>query len=298
MTTQEPGATASTEPTGIPTTLPKVVGNPNERVDKSAPPGMTEVQLGFLYPLNFRFVVANAMSSAQIFAYLPEGLADGLNVTRDQVTIKNLAPLDTTAQLGFITTMARAYIPESSFRKLQASIHLPNTPMYANDDQRVETLMNYINPAIPLQPGGSLGGPADSGPGSPGDEDNKGKNEDPFNGQQATSSGKVNGTTAGFVVAGVGGAVAYGAAMFLIARRYKKRRQSHRRSQSLTNPSEMMQSGSPSYMGGAGAFMSGGRMSPGGTNDRNSRGSGRTGNSARTAQISAPMMAENSLGWN
>jgi len=282
----------------VPSSLPRVISNPNEVVEQKAPPGATEVQLGFLYPLNYKFVVANSMSSAQIFEYLPNGVADGLNVTRDQVTIKSLSPLDTTSQLGFITTIARAYIPESSFRKLQASIHLPNTALYNNDDERIQTLMGYINPSIPLQPGGTLGGSGDVGSGSPTNEDGSDKEEDPFNGEQATSSGKVNGTTAGFVVAGVGGAVAYGAAMFLIARRYKKRRQSHRRSQSLTNPSEMMQSGSPSFMGGAGAFMSGGRVSPGGTNDRNSRGSGRTGNSARTAQISAPMMAENSLGWN
>jgi len=87
--------------------------------------------------------------------------------------------------------------------------------------------------------------------------------------------------------------------MFLIARRYKKRKQSHRRSSSIMSPTQMRQSGSPALMGGA--FMSGGRVSPGGTvtNDRNSRGSGRSaGNSARTQQISAPMMAENSLGWN
>ncbi|CAM6002787.1 unnamed protein product [Sphagnum balticum] len=94
-------------------------------------------------------------------------------------------------------------------------------------------------------------------------------------------------------MAAIGGSAVYGVAMFLIARRYKKRKQAHRRSSSLTG-GEMRQTGSPALMGGA--YMSGGHTSPG--HDRNSRGSGRTGNSARTAQISAPMMAENSLGWN
>lgn len=234
------------------------------------------------------------MSSAQIFEYLPKGLADGLNITRDTVTIRSLSPLDTTSQLGFITTIARAFIPQASFDKLKVSIQLPTTALFNNKDERIETLMNYINTAIPLLPGGSLENGGGSGAGeTPADEGSN--NEDgPFNDSQNTASGKVNGTTAGFVVAGIGGAVAYGTAMFLIARRYKKRKQSHRRSQSSSSPSDMMRAGTP-Y--GGGAFMSGGRVSSP-PNDRNSRGSGRTGNSARTAQISAPMMAENSLGWN
>lgn len=267
-----------------------------DAIGTKPPPDLIDIQIGFLYPLNYKFVVANSMSSAQIFEYLPQGLADGLELSRDDVTIKSLLPLDTTAQTGFITTVARAWIPRSKFEQLKVDIHLPATAMYNNDNERVNTLMNYINAGIPLTPGGNLPGGEATGTGSGNSPTSTNAPEDgPFNDSKATSSGKVNGTTAGFVVAGIGGAAAYGAAMFLVARRYKKRKQSHRRSQSSSNPSEMMHSGG-SLSGGA--FMSGGRVSSNGTNDRNSRGSGRTGNSARTAQISAPMMAENSLGWN
>jgi len=63
------------------------------------------------------------------------------------------------------------------------------------------------------------------------------------------------------------------------------------------SPSQMRYTGSPALMGGA--LISGGRGTPGLQNGRESRGSGRSaGNSARTVEISAPMMAENSLGWN
>jgi hypothetical protein len=96
----------------------------------------------------------------------------------------------------------------------------------------------------------------------------------------------------------------YGAAMFIVARRYKRKRQ-HRRASSMgsSQASEMRytDAGSPAMMGGA--LMSrefssyGGAAAPGG---RNSHGSGRSGmgGSVRTAAISAPVAAENSLGWN
>lgn len=171
--------------------------------------------------------------------------------------------------------------------------------IYTNSDPSVNTLVNYINPAIPLQAGSTLGSSGASGTGSGGaatSSSASGNNNNVFDPPVGTTSSKVSGTTAGIALAAVGGSAAYGVAMFLIARRYKRRKTSHRRSSSVMNHSEMRQSGSPALMGGAGAYMSGGRTTPG--HDRNSRGSGRTGNSARTAQISAPMMAENSLGWN
>jgi hypothetical protein len=184
------------------------------------------------------------------------------------------------------------------FNTLALEIHLPQSALYTDPDSSVSTLMNYLNVAVPLTPGSTLGNSA-TGTGSGAASTSStasGNNNAVFNTPNQNTSPKTSGTAAGFAAGGIGVAAAYGAAMFLIARRYKKRRLSHRRSSSVLNPSEMRQSGSPALLGGAGAFMSGGRTTPG--HDRNSRGSGRTGNSARTQQISAPMMAENSLGWN
>ena len=89
--------------------------------------------------------------------------------------------------------------------------------------------------------------------------------------------------------------------MFIIARRYKKKKQAHKRSSSVMSNSEMRQAGgSPPLMGGA--LLSRDFTGYGGVagNTRDSQGSGRSGgqNSARTANISAPVAAENSLGWN
>jgi hypothetical protein len=272
--------------------LPKIISNPNGT--EGAPEGTTEIQVGFVYALNYPFVVATPYSSAQIFKYLPIGIAAGLGIKPEQVTMKSLIPLDTTRQMNFVTTLALAWIPTNMVSTLSLDLHIPNSDIYRNPDASVFTLMNYINPAIPLTPGSTLdNGATTTGSTSAASSSAASGNSGVFNDSGSTTSSGVSGTTAGIAMAAIGGSAAYGAAMFLIARRYKKRKQNHRRSSSL-NYSEMRQSGSPALMGGA--YMTGGRTSAG--HDRNSRGSGRTGNSARTAQISAPMMAENSLGWN
>jgi hypothetical protein len=260
------------------------------------------IQIGFLFPLNYKFVVNNPYTSSQIFDWLPQGLSDGLALRQDQVTMQSLVPLDTTAQLGYITTLALAYIPSSMVSTLGLDLHIPTAPIYNNAVAGINTLMNYIDPAIPLTPGQTLGGSAATGTGSGSSATSTSSTDGGvFNTAQQNASPSVVKSTAGIAAAAIGGAAAYGAAMFFIARRYKRKKQNHRRTSSLMNPSEMRQSGSPALFGGANAVMSGGRISPGtaATHDRNSRGSGRSaGNSARTQQISAPMMAENSLGWN
>jgi hypothetical protein len=262
---------------------------------------MSKIQLGFLYPLNYPFVVANTLSSVQIFTYLPVGIANGLGIKLEQVQLQSLVPYNTSAELGYLTTLAYAYIPTTLVNTLSLDLHIPTSGLYKNPDPLVEVLMGYINPAIPLTPGTPLESTTtNTGSGSSASGSSPAGNGEIFNTNDQNTSPGVSGTTAGIALAAIGASAAYGAAMFLIARRYKRRKQGHRRSSSVLDPSEMRQSGSPALLGGANAFMSGGRVSPGGTTyDRNSRGSGRSaGNSARAQQISAPMMAENSLGWN
>lgn len=282
--------------TALATTLPKVI-TPSGAIPTS-PENSTLIQLGFLFQLNYAFVVANPLSSAQIFQYLPIGIASGLGIKQEQVIMHSLIPYNTQSQLEYITTLALAYIPTNLVSTLELDLHTPTAAIYNNDDTSVSTLVSYINPSIPLTPGSTLEGGSGTGTGSSGSAatTSASGNSGVFNTDAQNTSPKVKSTTAGIVVGAAGAAAAYGAAMFFIARRYKKRKLSHRRSNSIMNPSEMRQSGA--FTGGA--FMSGGRLTPGvGGTDRNSGGSGRSaGHSARTQQISAPMMAENSLGWN
>ncbi|OBT50733.1 hypothetical protein VE04_09661 [Pseudogymnoascus sp. 24MN13] len=296
---------------GIPSTLPQVVapltGVPTAKV------GYTLIQVGFTYALNYEFVVANSMSSAQIFSYLPKGIAYGLEIKESDVIMHSLQPYDTSRSLGYITTLALAYIPTKVVSNLGIMIHVPVSRLYKNPSEPVAVIMSSINPSIPITVGSGLDGSDPSVPAggagsspTPGGNDSGTENGGIFDTNQNNQTPGAKGMTAGIATGAVVAAAAYGAAMFFIARRYKRRKLSHRRTRSLMNPGEMMEAtgGSPALPGGV--YMSGGRQSTGSgesssdaSADRHSRGSGRSaGNSARTAQISGPMMAENSLGWN
>jgi hypothetical protein len=296
-------ATATTA-SGIPTNLPQVISAPQGA--PVVPEESTLVQVGFQFPLNYAFVVKNPTSSAQIFMYLPQGISDALSLKADQVTMHSLAPFDTQSTYGFITTLATFYIPSNMVSTLKNQIKSPISPLYHNPNESVFNITKEINNGIDLIPGnqmvegGSVPGTSNSGAkpttSTPAQQGGNGL-FDP-SAQNAPTPGSKT-TTAGIAVGAIGAAAAYGAAMFFIARRYKRKRSSHRRTSSIQSPADMRNdmrfTGSPALMGGA--VMSGGL-----DGGRDSRGSGQTGpsvgQSARTAGISGPLMAENSLGWN
>lgn len=253
------------------------------------------------------------MSSAQIFTYLPKGIAYGLEIQESDVVMHSLVPYDTSRTLNYITTLALAYIPTKVVSNLGIMIHVPVSRLYKNPSEPVAVIMSSINPSIPITVGSGLDGSdsasssgADGSSPTAGGKGNTGTgNGGIFDTNENNQTPSAKGMTAGIATGAVVAAAAYGAAMFFIARRYKRRKLSHRRARSVMNPGEMMEaSGSAALPGGV--YMSGGRQSTGSgesgsgsSGDRHSRGSGRSaGNSARTAQISGPMMAENSLGWN
>jgi len=230
------------------------------------------------------------------------GISMGLGIPNSSVVMKQLTPYDTTTTLNYVTTLAMVYIPKDFVTKLQLAVRTSVSGIYNTDNDSVNTLMNYINPAIGITVGSQMaGGSSSSGSAASASSSAVTANGGVFNTQSQSTSPGTKATTAGIVVGVAGAAAAYGAGMFFIARRYKKRKQAHRRSNSVMNPSDMRQTVSGLT---GGAFMHGGRQSPSGSipayssSGRNSHGSGGTGQSARTAQISAPMMAENSLGWN
>jgi len=254
-------------------------------------------QVCFKWQLNYPFVAQNDGGN-QIFHYLPKAIANGLNISDSDVRNMGLRPLDTTKYQGFITTLAYFTIPKDLQSKLQAALRNPADLFWHNKDQTVNDLTSLINTACPLAAGKI---PADS------------SNPNPAANPAATSSGgagdggaiggdigasrPINGSAAGIATGAIVGAIAYGAAMFFVARRYRNKRIAHQRSSSVPSTGSRMTYGS--IPGGAAAWMHGarnGRITPG---SRGSRGSSSSqGRSVRTQQISAPVMAENSLGWN
>jgi hypothetical protein len=251
--------------------------------------------------LNWVWVAEHPTTAAQIFTFVPVALWEGMDLKQTQVKMDSLLPYDTSQTLGWVKTRVLFHFPTHLLGSLQLAINTPVSSIYTNPDDYVFKIMSYVDPSVPLFPGGTLSGGDASGTGSVASPTGKtDSNNDIFDPDQKSATPAVQSTTAAIAVGAIGAAAAYGVAMFFIARRYKRKKQGHRRSSSVMSSSEMRQSGSPALLGGANQFMSGGRISPGeSSGDRNSRGSGRSnGNSARTQQISAPMMAENSLGWN
>jgi hypothetical protein len=255
-------------------------------------------QVCFKWPLNYPFVSAND-GGKQIFHFLPKAVANGLNISESEVRNMGLRPLDTTAYQGFITTLALFTIPKDLQGKLAAQLRNPADPFWHNEDQTVNDLTNLINTACPLPAGGKL--PGDSAnpnqAANPAATPSGGSGDGGALGGDIGASRPVNVSAAGIATGAIVGAIAYGAAMFFVARRYRNKRIAHQRSSSV--PSSGSRNTFGSIPGGAAAWMHGarnGRITPG---SRGSLGSSNSqGRSVRTQQISAPVMAENSLGWN
>ena len=123
-------------------------------------------------------------------------------------------------------------------------------------------------------------------------------------GGDSGSSNKVKSKSVGIVVGACAGAAVYAAAMIYVARRYRqKKKMGHQRASSVNTAPQMSQTPSG---GMGGFFMSGAngressRGSAAGSAGRGSRTSGHSSNgrSVREQGISAPLMSENSLGWN
>lgn len=262
------------------------------------PENMTLVQVGFLYGLNYPFVVSSQVSVAQIFEFLPRGIADGLAIPLEQVMMHSLRPYDTTKDGNYITTLALFYVPSDMVNTLDLDLGMSASKLYQHRDPSVSALMGMIDPSFPILAYHSRPGIGRGNGRNPSSNPGPGEDGSPLAPNSANA--KVSPTTIGFLVGGIAGVAAYGAAMFIIARRYRQRHERHQRASSNADYDRNVATG-PLMAGGLRSSdryspPHPGRLTPG--DGRNSRGSGRSGGtSARTQQISAPMMAENSLGW-
>ena len=206
-----------------------------------------------------------------------------------------LMPYDTSKSMGYVTTLAQAYIPSDMVNMVQQAVYSPYSNLYLNPDSAVKTLMGMINPTIPLIPGAALDGTASTATDNPAATTSSSAGDGAPIGGDSGRSQPVKGTSVGIGVGAVAGAAVYAAAMVYVARRYRQRRARHQRASSMPNVGDMSQASSG---GMGGYFMAGanGRNSP--TGGRGSRYSAGSGPSVREQGISNPIMAENSLGWN
>lgn len=273
------------------------------------PANSTEIQIGFKRGFNWPFVVQHADTTGwQLTTYMPIAVADGLGISRDKVKTVTLTSYNTTEKLGYVSTLVLLYVPTELVDTLHLDLLNTNSAIYNNKDaslgDTINFLCSFIDPTFPILAGdlSGLSGSGGSGSGSSsknnGDGNDSNGSGDPMSGSSASASG-VNLTAMGVAMGTMGAVSVYGAGMIFVARRYKKKKARHERSSSVPSSNGL---GGPGYgSSGSGPWMSGargGRNTPGGRNSRGSNQSSSNGRSVRTAQISAPVMAENSLGWN
>jgi hypothetical protein len=284
-----PSPTSSeSSPPAIPTELPQVIA-PAGGIPQP-PQNSTLIQLGFNGELRYTFVATTPESASQIFLYVPVGLEYALQIPPSQVTMQSIRPYDTTKKNGYVTTLALAFIPSEMVDALNLQLHSHFSRLYEQQDASARTLMSFLDSTIPLIASQGLVSPSSSGPGniaSSGNPNSGGYNDggtDGGDGGASNATTNVRPATVGIAMTVVCGAMMYGAGMFYVARRYRNRRQLHQRSRSLSDDRLSERPGTESVFR---------TLSPHG--GRNSRHSGR---SNRTQMISAPVTAENSLGWN
>lgn len=255
------------------------------------------IQLGFTYGLNYPFVVSNNWAVQQIFDYLPPGVAYGVSIDKSEVIMQYLQPYNTLSRNGYITTLAMAYIPDDQVNPLSLALLNPKSNLYNNPNPTVNTLMAMLDPSIPLIAGQSLGDGSPISSANTATSDN-GSNSGGAAGTESddSSNSPVKPSSIGIGLGVVGGAAVYGAAMFMVAKRYKKRKAAHRRASSIQSGSSGPREHNTLMTGARNSYGSR-QVAPSNTNGRESRNSDRSQHSGRT-YISPPVMAENSLGWN
>ena len=291
-----PSAT-SFGPSTLPSNVPQILyqnGGPG-----SQPANTRLINIAFRYPLNYLFVYNHTISQQQIFHYIPLGICYGLEIEVTAITMQSLRAWNTYEDVGFVTTLALAWVPEGLVDNLALLVSTSVSRFYRNPDNSTAFLLSMIDNAIPITGSNGTDGASTPFGNIPTDTSSAKTAGAPIGGDIGNSE-HVRASSVGIGVGVACGAAAYGAAMFFVARRYKKRRQSHLRSPSMFSSPVMSHAGPDA---GAGAALMSGAMgersaSPYYDNDgrAGSRGSGRSGSSRH--QISAPVMAENSLGWN
>ncbi|KAL9075621.1 MAG: hypothetical protein Q9157_003929, partial [Trypethelium eluteriae] len=226
--------------TGIPTSIPRIIQPPGGM--QPQPNNSTLVQIGFGYSLNYPFVASTYGSASQIFQFLPKGVSHGLDIDLNSIAMHSLQPYDTTQDLHYITTLALFYIPSDQVNALSLNIHTPISAIYNNPDPSVKTLMDLVSPSFPIQAGQGLTGNGSPGStGQPNPNDPSGASTSASNGgspigSDSGASQPVRKSSVGIGVGVCAGAVAYGAAMFIVARRFRNRRReqrAHNRASSL-----------------------------------------------------------------
>lgn len=264
------------------------------------PDNTTKIQFRTTFGMNYDFVAKTPVAVSQIYQLMPQAINYSLGIPQSAAIISNLIP-DTSASVGYVPTIIQGYIPSSQVDALQLQVLNAGSSFYNNPSGSVSALAGLVDSTFPLIA-------ANAAPGSPADtatdstatgSSNSATDAAAPLGGDSSSSAPVQTKALAIAFPTIAVAAVYGAAMFFVTRRYRKKKARHARSSSMIDTANMRQTENGGVVAG---LMSGGRgegyrsttPNRGGATSRGSDNSG----SARTQMISAPVMAENSLGWN
>lgn len=173
----------------------------------SEPPDSTTITIGFKRQINYNFLVNNPLSSAQIFAFLPDVLVYPFNynqyaekATHTNVSLQNkrkrttllpyrdaildkkrraqvINPSDVqmiqimpmlSRDRSYLVSLAELYFPARYVDKLKDYMKNPDSRLYNNSNPTLFALADLIDPSIPLT--GVLDANGNVNGGSPGDD--------------------------------------------------------------------------------------------------------------------------------
>lgn len=234
------------------------------------------VYIGFQEKLNYPFVVEHALSSSQIFQYLPGALTFPFtdDDDYDDVSVKRLIPF-TASGIDYTITVAEVYFPLDSVNALSKFIQNEDSRLYRNPATIEGTLASLIDNRIPLT------GLDTSGVDDDEDDDDSNSNSGSVDGENSTIGNK--GKIAGIAVGAAAGGGLYLTLMILLFKRYKK-------GQALQLPPSDSESNV-----GMNSTMS--QVSSGFSAVFNRAPDSASASDPKSMQISEPVQASNSLGW-
>ena len=105
--------------------------------------------MGFKKALNYPFVVGNPVTSAQIFAFLPDTLNSPFDNAFTNITVARLGPLKVSSR-DYLLTVAEVYFPSAQVENLQKLIQNDASKFYFVNGTSRNVVASLVDATIPL----------------------------------------------------------------------------------------------------------------------------------------------------
>lgn len=127
-------------------TLPQAVAAATQIPESE---GYSLITVGFKKPLNYKFVVSEPKSSAQIFGYLPAALNTPFKNVFTNITVLQIVPLQNDS-LDYLISVAEVYFPTAEVEELSNLIMNTSSTFYTDGTGTAKSMAAMVDPSIPL----------------------------------------------------------------------------------------------------------------------------------------------------